>query len=203
MIIPFKINTYVRKLIYIFLALLVLFPIKIIANTNESYLIRRAYIDVLGIVPTTQEVEWYCVYNTNGYKLAVDWLLECNKHKWILPKEYSRILLLSSEYKNLPKMKIPKEQVYKNLLYVTGSPLVINTENIKKASEKLIENAIASSNGDSEVIDYMCDALMSRTSNLEEANKLTSVIKNSSKPENETWMNVLEEILELEDVNCK
>lgn len=178
-------------------------PIKVSANTKEPYLIRRAYIDVLGIVPTTQEIEWYCVYNTNGYALAIDWLLACDKHKWNIPNEYSRIFLLSSEYKNSPKMRIPKQQVYKNLLYVTGSPMEVSTENLQKASVKLVESAIACSNGETEIIDYMCDALMSRGSNLDENDKLSKLVRNSPKPEMDTWIDVLAEILELEDVNCK
>ena len=198
----FRINTYVRKLIY-FLLVFVFLSQGVTAKDNDSFIIRRAYLDVLGVVPTIEEIEWYCVYNTNGYTLAIDWLLTCEKHKWIIPKECSRILLLSSEYKNSPKMRIPKQQVYKNLLYVTGSEMVVSPENVKKASLKLVESAIACGNGDTEIIDYMCESMMSRSSNLEENNKLSKIVKDSSKPEKDTWMDVLREILELEDVNCK
>jgi hypothetical protein len=191
----------VRKLICFLLALFL--NVKEVTASDNPYIIRRAYIDVLGVVPTSQEIEWYCVYNTNGYTLAIDWLLACEKHKWIIPNEYSRIFLLSSEYKNSPKMRIPKQQVYKNLLYVTGTPLVVSTENVKKASIKLVEHAIACSNGETEIIDYMCDALMSRGSNLDENNRLSKIVRESSKEEMDTWMDVLGEILELEDVNCK
>jgi len=191
----------VRKLICFLLALFL--NIKEVNASDNPYVIRRAYIDVLGIVPTQQEIEWYCVYNTDGYILAVDWLLTCEKHKWTIPNEYSRIFLLSSEYKNSPKMRIPKQQVHKHLLYVTGSEMVVSPENVKKASIRLVESAIACSNGDGEIIDYMCESMMSRSSNLEEINKLSKIVKESSKPEIDTWIDVLGEILELEDVNCK
>lgn len=190
-----------RKLICFLLALFL--NLKEVTASDDPYVIRRAYIDVLGVVPTSQEIEWYCVYNTNGYTLAIDWLMTCDKQKWIIPKEYSRIFLLSTEYKNSPKMRIPKQQVYKNLLYVTGSEMVVSPENVKKASIRLVENAIACSNGDGEIIDYMCESMMSRSSNLEEINKLSKIVRDSPKPEMDTWMDVLGEILELEDVNCK
>ena len=192
-----------RKLFYFLLVCLFSLTSKVTAKDNDSFVIRRAYLDVLGFVPTIEEIEWYCVYNTNGYTLAIDWLLTCEKHKWIIPKEYSRILLLSNEYKTSPKMRMPKQQVYKNLLYVTGSQMTVTPENVQKASVRLIESAIACSNGDTEIIDYMCESMMSRSSNLEENNKLSKIVKDSSKPEMDTWMDVLGEILELEDVNCK
>ncbi len=192
-----------RKLFYFLLVCLFSLTSKVTAKDNDSFVIRRAYLDVLGVVPTIEEIEWYCVYNTNGYTLAIDWLLTCEKHKWIIPQEYSRILLLSNEYKTSPKMRMPKQQVYKNLLYVTGSQMIVTPENVQKASVRLIESAIACSNGDTEIIDYMCESMMSRSSNLEENNKLSKIVKDSSKPEMDTWMDVLGEILELEDVNCK
>jgi hypothetical protein len=171
---------------------------------DEPYLIRRAYLDTLGVIPTTQEIEWYCVYNRNGYNLAIDWLLASEKYNWILPRHYSRILLLSSEYRELSKMKLTKDQVYKNLLYVTGGDIINITENsIKEASIKLINNAVLSSSNEGEVIDYMCESLMSRSSNLEEINKLNKIVKESTKNEDDMWMDVLQEIMELEDVNSK
>ena len=192
-----------RKLFHFLLVCLFILTSKVNAKDNDSFIIRRAYLDVLGVVPTVEEIEWYCVYNTNGYSLAIDWLLTCEKHKWIIPNEYSRIFLLSNEYKTSPKMRMHKQQVYKNLLYVTGSQMTVTSENVQKASVKLIESAIACSNGDTEIIDYMCESMMSRSSNLEETNKLSKIVKDSSKSEIDTWMDVLVEILELEDVNCK
>jgi hypothetical protein len=171
---------------------------------DEPYLIRRAYLDALGVIPTIQEIEWYCVYNKNGYSLAIDWILACEKYNWTLPKDYSRIILLSSEYKELSKMKLTKDQVHKNLLYVTGGDVNNITEkSTKEASLKLIKTAIASSNSEGEAIDYMCESLMSRSTNLEEINKLNKILKESTKNEDDMWMDVLQEIMELEDVNSK
>ena len=196
------INTYVRKLICFLLALLMI-SMKVNAKDNDALLIRRAYLDTIGIVPTSQEIEWYCVYNNNGYEVALDWLIkhhEYGRHSHVI---YTKEYLMSKEYKNAPKAKIGKKQVYKNLLYVTGTNEELSLDSISKALSRLIQYAIASSNGDTEVIDYMCEALMSRSSNLEEINKLTKIIKDSKKNEFDTWIDVLNEILTFEDVNSK
>lgn len=176
---------------------------KVNAKDNDALLIRRAYLDTIGIVPTSQEIEWYCVYNNNGYEVALDWLIkhhEYGRHSHVI---YTKEYLMSKEYKNAPKAKIGKKQVYKNLLYVTGTNEELSLDSISKALSRLIQYAIASSNGDTEVIDYMCEALMSRSSNLEEINKLTKIIKDSKKNEFDTWIDVLNEILTFEDVNSK
>ena len=192
-----------RKILCFLLALLMLAPIKITAKESDSFVIRRAYIDVIGVVPTTQEIEWYCVYNNDGYNLALDWLMNhkdygCNGHI-----VYTKEFLMSTEYKNSPKVKIEKKQVYKNLLYVTGIKEELSLDSISKAQTRLIQNAIACGDGDTEVIDYMCNALMSRDSNLKEANELTKIIKESKKNELDTWRDVLNVILRFDDVNSK
>ena len=192
-----------RKLFCFLLAVGFLLTDRIIAKDNESNLIRRAYIDVIGIVPTTQEMEWYTVYNTNGYELAVDWLLRHKNYSLDMPKDYAKEYLLSTEYRALPKSRIEKTQVYKNLLFVTGSSIILTPENVQNAMLKLVQNAILCGDGETEVIDYMTDAMMGRTTNLAEINKLLKVIKDSKKNETDTYLEVLAEILELEDVNSK
>lgn len=189
-----------RKLFCFFLVLLVLSK-EVTAREDESFLIKRVYLDTIGIIPTQEEIEWYCVYNTNGYELAVNWVIASKKYKWNIPREYAKEILLSTEYKTFPKRKITKEQVYLNLLFVTGKQLSLTHESIRLASLSLINNAIICSNGESEIIDYMANCLMCRTTNLEEINRLLKIYKGSSKTETEAWMDVLNEILELEDVN--
>ena len=110
---------------------------------------------------------------------------------------------MSSEYRNLPKTKISKQQVFKNLLYVSGTNLPVTQENVKNASIRFVSQARACGDGDTEIIDYMCDALMARSSNMEEANKLTKILRLSKKSEDDAWLDVLSEILEFDDVNCK
>jgi len=194
----------VRKFICFLLVCLFSVTGKVTANSDESFIIRKAYIDVIGIVPTTSEIEWYCVYNTNGYELAINWLVnhkDYGAHSHII---YTKEFLVSREYKASAKARITKNQVYKNLLYVTGSAsLQITPQNVRNASLRLVQQALACNSGETEIIDYMCDAMMGRSSNLVEVNKLLKIFKNTGKKEIESWLDVLDEILELEDVNSK
>ena len=41
---------------------------------REIRLIRRAYLDVTELLPSPEEMDWYVVYNRNGYALAVEYL---------------------------------------------------------------------------------------------------------------------------------
>ncbi len=200
---PFWINTYVRKFICFLLACSFLIVNKINAGEDSSFLIKRAYLDVIQKIPTREEIEWYLVYNKNGYKLAVDWLITNKQYKWNIPKEYAKILLLSTDYKQLPKTPLDRKQVRKNLLYVVGMDEEPTVENVEIAKLSLIKMAIESGGSEGEIIDYMANSLMCRATNIEESNKLNKIIRESSKKEEDTWLDVLNTILEFEDVKTK
>jgi len=193
----------VRKFICFFLACSFLITNKINANEDESFYIKRAYLDTIEKIPTIEEIEWYLVYNTEGYKLAVDWLVQNKEYKWNIPKEYAKILLLSKDYHNLPKMLLDKLQVRKNLLYVVGMDQEPTIENVEIAKLSLIKMAIECGGTETEIMDYMANSLMCRSTNLEENNILSKIIKESRKNENDTWLDVLNTILEFEDVKTK
>jgi hypothetical protein len=193
----------VRKFICFFLACSLLITNKINANEDQSFYIKRAYLDTIEKIPTIEEIEWYLVYNTEGYKLAVDWLIQNKDYKWNIPKEYAKILLLSKEYHNLPKMLLDKLQIRKNLLYVVGMDQEPTVENVEIAKLSLIKMAIESGGSETEIMDYMANSLMCRSTNLEENNTLSKIVKESRKNENDTWMDVLNAILEFEDVKTK
>ena len=192
-----------RKFICFFLACSFLITNKINANEDESFYIKRAYLDTIEKIPTIEEIEWYLVYNTEGYKLAVDWLVQNKEYKWNIPKEYAKILLLSKDYHNLPKMLLDKLQVRKNLLYVVGMDQEPTIENVEIAKLSLIKMAIECGGTETEIMDYMANSLMCRSTNLEENNILSKIIKESRKNENDTWLDVLNTILEFEDVKTK
>ncbi len=192
-----------RKFICFFLACSLLITNKINANEDQSFYIKRAYLDTIEKIPTIEEIEWYLVYNTEGYKLAVDWLIQNKDYKWNIPKEYAKILLLSKEYHNLPKMLLDKLQIRKNLLYVVGMDQEPTVENVEIAKLSLIKMAIESGGSETEIMDYMANSLMCRSTNLEENNTLSKIVKESRKNENDTWMDVLNAILEFEDVKTK
>jgi hypothetical protein len=177
-----------------------------LANDNTSTLIRKAYIDAIGVPPTIEEIDWYLVYNKDrSYELAVDYVINNPKCKWNISKELAKLLLLSKDYKEQAKVQLLPEQIIKNLFYITGIDMNLSytEENKKIASCRLIQNAILCSDGETETIDYLANSLMSRGTNLEEINYLTKLIKNSTKSEEETWYNVLMEIMKFPEVNTK
>jgi hypothetical protein len=174
---------------------------------KESFLIKRIYLDSIGLLPTTQEIEWFCTYNDNSYETAVNWLILKNSFKWTMPEEYIKLFLNSKEYKSYKKLPLSKEQIYKNLFYVCGmdKDLIPNETNIKTACIKLIECAKKCAYSDDDIIDYMAMSLMCRNTNVEENNKLRIVFNESIKNSNElnAWIDVLKTILEFEDVKTK
>lgn len=192
-----------KKFICFFLACSLFLTNKINANEDGSFIIKRAFLDTIEKIPTQAEIEWYLVYNKNGYELAVDWLITNKNYKWNIPKEYAKILLLSKEYHHLPKMLLNQLQIRKNLLYVVGMNEIPTIENVEIAKLSLVKMAIECGGTETEVMDYMANSLMCRATNLEENNILSKIIKESSKSENDTWLDVLNTILEFEDVRTK
>ena len=177
----------------------------LIAKEDESYLIRRAYIDVLGVVPTAEEIDWFCVYNNDSYRLAVEWILQNPSYKWDEVKGDARVYLHSDLYKTLKKMPISKKRMDDIILYVAGDTHETTAENVQKSKKKIINNAIESSLDDVEVIDYICYRLMSRVTHLNEANYLVQKFKEfrKTKSQDESWLELFNEILLLEDVRCR
>lgn len=192
-----------RKFICFFLACSFLVLNKINAAEDVSFIIKRAYLDIIEVIPTQTEIEWYLVYNKNGYEIAVDWLITNKNYKWNIPKEYAKILLLSKEYQHLPKMLLNQLQIRKNLLYVVGMDQEPTIENVEIAKLSLVKMAIESGGTETEIMDYMANSLMCRSTNLEENNILSKIIRESSKNENDTWLEVLNIILQFEDVKTK
>ena len=173
-----------------------------LAKEDESYLIRRAYIDVLGVVPTAEEIDWFCVYNNDSYRLAVEWILQNPSYKWDEVKGDAKTYLHSDLYKTLKKMPISKKQMNHIILYIAGDTYEATEENVEKSIKKIINHAINSSSDDVETIDYICYRLMSRVTHLDEANYLSKKLKEFKKTTNEeqAWLMLFNEILLLEDV---
>jgi len=196
-----------RKLFFLVLSFLMISSNMLTAVEDDSFLIRRMYLDVLGRVPTTEEIDWYCVYNKNGYTLAVDWALSISDNKMRhYPKHEAKEILLSVEYKNYKKVPLSKEQIQKNIMFsVGGGDLPVSEENFKKSSVKLIDFALISSDSETDVIDYIANKLMARSTNIDEANYLFRYFKDKEKTlsEKEAWLSVLDQILLLPDVRMK
>ena len=161
-------------------------------------------MDISGHVPTMEEIDWYCVYNQrNSYELAVDALLSRDHILWKQPKPWIKRMLMSDAYRDQEPVLVDMKP---QILYVVGMQSLEQTpENVKRAKMKLIEYAVMSSNNSDEVIDYLCNALMSRPSNLKEANMLSFKFSQASRVFDDVvaWMVVLEDILQLDDVRHK
>lgn len=195
-----------RKLSFLVLSLIMLFTSSIKANNDVALLIKKAYIDVLGHIPTATEMDWYLVYNKNqSYEIAVNYLITNSKSKWNIPKNLAKMLLLSNEYKTQEKQQMMPEQITKNLFYVVGIELNLSftQENYKIACIKLINNAMMCCDTESDIIDYMANALMCRSTNVEEINYLLKTMHSSPKKEEEAYYDVLQELMKFYDVKSK
>lgn len=152
---------------------------------SDIKLIRRAYIDMLGVLPTVTEVEWYTVYNRNGYEMAVNYLVERSKK---LTKEQ----LLSSEYKQDTNRLLSIEEVMCIFVYLSGKKA--GDISYTQAKQNLVNNAIASSSSDSEIIEYLCNALLCRDSNLKEANLIEQHLR-AVTSDIDRWLGVIDLII--------
>lgn len=164
---------------------------------QDIKLIRRAYIDVCGLVPTIKEMDWFIVYNRDGYVLAVDYLLKT--YPTALDKEY----LLSNEYKTQPSSKLSQATLTKVLFYVTGmSRIAVTEDSILQAKKRLVKDALECTDNEGDAIDYICETLMSRVSNIQENNALLHSFKAlcAIGEEQQAWVWLVDEILKLPDV---
>jgi hypothetical protein len=184
----------------------ILMMVSLLARADESYIIRRAYIDVLGIVPTVEEIEWYCVYNsTSSYKTAVEWIINHPNYKWDETIGDARTYLHSDLYKSLKKMPIAKKRMNEIIIYVAGDKHEATEENVNKSIVKIVKQAIQATDSDLDAVDYITNRLMSRVTNKEEANYLMSFLREKKKTlsEENAWKELFKEILSLEDVRCR
>jgi hypothetical protein len=176
-------------------------------HKDDSYIIRRAYFDVLGTFPTIEELEWYCVYNTEGYKIAVDWLLSnpvyLRKSKG--DTKALRELLMSPDYKEQVKTPISREDLVRVIFYFVREEYSAEPEKQRKAKLKFLACARAIAESDLDVIDVFANLLMSRSTRVTEANQLLTCLKNfrALASEDEAWLAVIEQVLKLEDVRSK
>jgi len=169
---------------------------------HEEVFIRRAYLDVLGVVPTIEEIEWYTVYNKNGYCLAVDFILSNPKKCWNIDNTLGRVLLMSETYKTLPNRTLTRQELDKCVVYVVGNLNNDKIKDIKESYDKLLQLSQLVSDDPLDRIDYICNCLMSRSTTTQEANKLMSFYRKSNAlfGEEQTWYLVLEEILHMPSV---
>lgn len=189
-----------RKLIFLVL-FLSFFSIRGISKEDDSRLIRRLYLDNIGLVPTIEEMEWYIVYNDNSYELAVNYISNHpqNRLKALTVEEKIK-LFNSKEYKQSKRLKLSKEELSKNIFYVSGCD---KTYGLEYAKKRIISNSIKNDTS-IDIIDYMANLFMCRSTKLTEANYLLQIYRKSESlhfAEEDRWFMVLEEILKFDEVN--
>ena len=141
---------------------------------REIRQIRRAYLDVLGLLPTPEEVDWYVVYNQNGYMLAVDFLTQNGN-----AKGWTRDALHAPDYLEQPERDVELSVLQKNVVYLAGlwkgegefsEPL------FEVGVEKFIKDALLVSDDNvANAIDYMITSLTCRPASASEENEMTKL----------------------------
>lgn len=192
-----------RKSFFLILCFFLFLKGNLTAIEDPSRIIRRAYLDLIGTVPTTEEIDWYLVYNeNNGYDLAITYLYNLPKNKWKeVPFEFVKVILNSIEYRT-SKRELSKEEIEYIIFYVSGDGA--KTHSLDHAKRVLIKNCLKCCDSDVDKIDYLANNLMSRNTKVNECNILIKVLKeNDSKSEQDKWLMVLDKLMTFEDVVTK
>lgn len=163
------------------------------ADVNkEARLIRRAYLDTLGVLPTKEELSWYLEYNTDGYRVAVDWLM-LKTHG----DTKTRLFLLSKEYTEKAPELMDRNVLNRNIFYLSGLEYKEGEEELLMAKKRFIELARKSADSDLDSIDLLCEQLTGRVTKVDEANKLVDLLREKG------WLDVLEAILLFDDTKSR
>ena len=189
-----------RKLVLIFLINCLLLINNLYSNFNESFLIKRAFLDTIKIPPTPEEIEWFCVYENDSYESAVNWLINHKDFNWPLSKTDSKIILNSIEYKTFYRIPMSKIEIEKIILYLNGfgKDTEPNPNNIKLAYDKMIESALKCSFNEDETIDYIANLLMCRSTTAKELNSLKELYKKTN-----SWKEIIDHILQIDDAKTR
>lgn len=167
----------------------------------EARHIRRAFLDVTEFLPVPEEMDWYVVYNRNGYELAAEYLAQHSEGRWSLEQ------LLSAAYREAPEQPVGREVLEKNVVYLAGlwrgeaSP-----ESFEAGAQKFIKDALEiASENPAHAIDWMVNALTCRPASAAEENELSGIFNKVSLKSSETdaLKTVLLHILELHDCKYK
>jgi len=166
--------------------------------------IRRAYLDVLGLLPTPEEVDWYVVYNRDGYNLAVDFLV-----KKASDPQWTKAQLTSPEYLEAAARVIERGTLEKNIVYLAGlwkGEQELTESLLAEGTDKFIKNALlATDENASNAIDYMVNQMTCRPSTADEENELSQIFNKVSMKDDElsAWKTVILHILEMPDCKLK
>jgi hypothetical protein len=192
------------RVIFIFLLNCIVVHSLYSESFKETFLIRRVFLDVIDRSPTPEEVDWLCVYHTNSYEKAVDYVLNDSEYKWNTNKQAARHILLSREYKERTRILLSEDEKIKIILFLNGfsKKLQPNNISIDRCYSKMIESALACTYNISDAIDYIANLLLCRTTSVTEINILLKQYNNSIN-EHTGWYNVINCILEFDDFKTR
>lgn len=169
---------------------------------REARMIRRAFLDTVGVIPSSEEIEWYLVYNQNGYSLAVAYLVQNGPLNGLDAQR-----LLSEEYREQPDRPIEREVLERNVIYLAGmGRKEVTPELFESACARLIEDALRVADGRvSEAIDYLVNTLTCRNATVVEVNTMVGIYKQVILKSEEAvaWRTVLSHVLEMHDCKSK
>lgn len=140
---------------------------------KDSRLIRKMFLDVLGVPPTPPELDWYLVYNSNSYIKAVETVTD----KYASPlKNLLYTVLISSSYKESGRVLLSNDEKEMIIKYQSG----MKNFSLTEAENRLVELSIINrDNGEvvTEPLDFLATNLMARNTTLEEENFLSKIVK--------------------------
>jgi len=165
------------KKVFVIAVLFFLLQIPISCNEppsllKEGQLIRRAYLDVWGVPPTIEELNWYLTYNRNSYETAVLDLIS-KEYSSARIKELAKNFLLSNEYKTQLQKSLTMEEMSVIIRYQGGDL----TSTLKDADKRLVANSILNKENGYDPVDYLAGLLMARSTSAGEETFLSKIIK--------------------------
>jgi hypothetical protein len=147
-------------------------------------------------------MDWFLVYERRGYPMAVEFLTKEGSRGG-----YTREVLLSDEYRNQQERPVPREDLEKNVLYLTGNFRDgVAGVAFDAAAAKFIEDALLVGEGRvGESINYMVQSLICRPCTAEEETQLTRIHTQVSLKSEEfaAYKTVLFHIFEMHDCKYK
>jgi hypothetical protein len=134
---------------------------------KEGQLIRRVYLDLLGVPPSSKELDWYLSYNTNPYNEAVKTIAPIN-----INPSY-KDFILSDDYKKQIQTPLPPSTLELIIKYQAGmlrAPLI-------EADKRLVDISLKAAENDLNPLDFMAENLMGRITTAQEETELQKIIK--------------------------
>ncbi len=172
---------------------------------RELRLIRRAFLDVTGLLPTREEIEWFTVYNTEGYRVAVEDLVHTRGGEgrgWTVQR------LTSEVYREAPAVELEAGVLERNVVYLSGlwKKGEYRQEWFPAGREKFIRDALVVA--DDKVggaIDYIITCLACRPATAAEENELVGIYNKVilKSDEKAAWETVLLHAFQVPDCRTK